>query len=348
MHSQHLLPFTTIASKPMAETANVPCPDALIRESIKYLASRAALESIEVDAYWPKWSGPWWQMMLLHEMGLTSAIPEPVIAAVVKALDTRFLKFFPFHESEVPEGRDPLNSVACHCQLGTVHQLLFAYGIDVDEKLPWLRPWYMRYQMQDGGLNCDEAAYTRPVCKSSVVSTLPPLEAVLNCTPGELTAEERSFLSRGADYLIEKKLFRAASTGKPIDADWLKLSFPRFYHYDVLRGLHFLLKCSRRLGKPLPFDAVHECLVYIDDQFPDGRIRVQRAAWADAMSRWFEPSSGTWERKPAQSNALLDAVSAIGVESPYLTNIWNEVKADLAAILEEGLIRQVSMVELAT
>jgi hypothetical protein len=339
MHSQHLPAFTAIISKPKAGTASLSTHDALIAESLEYLASNAALESIEIDAYWPKWSGPWWQMMLLHEMGLTSSIPEPAITAVVEALDTRFLKFFPFHESEVPEGRDPLNSVACHCQLGTVHQLLFTYGVDVDKKLPWLRPWYLRYQMQDGGLNCDEAAYTRPVCKSSVVSTLPPLEAVLICTPREFTTEERSFLSRGADYLIEKKLFRAASSGKPIDADWLKLCFPRFYHYDVLRGLSFLLKCSLMLGKALPIDAISECLVHIDDEFSHGKIHVQRAAWAGAMSRWFDASSGSWERKPAQSNSLLDAVSATGVESPYLTKIWNETKADLSAVIQEGLLQ---------
>ena len=38
-------------------------------------------------------------------------------------------------------------------------QVLAASGIDVERALPWIKPWFVRYQMADGGLNCDEAAY---------------------------------------------------------------------------------------------------------------------------------------------------------------------------------------------
>jgi hypothetical protein len=39
-----------------------------------------------------------------------------------------------------------------------------------------MRPWLRQYQLPDGGLNCDEAACVKSL-KSSMVSTLPPLEA---------------------------------------------------------------------------------------------------------------------------------------------------------------------------
>ena len=42
--------------------------EAAIADSIHYLGSDAALESIAADTYWPKWSSPWWHMLLLHEL----------------------------------------------------------------------------------------------------------------------------------------------------------------------------------------------------------------------------------------------------------------------------------------
>ena len=312
--------------------------DALVEQSLRYLESDEAHESVRIDAYWPKWDSPWWHMLLLHEMGLTSRIPEAIVEAITSALGKHYLKFFPFTEEEVPSGVDPLNQVACHCQLGTMHQLLTTYGIDVDSRLPWLRPWYLRYQLQDGGLNCDEAAYTRAVQKSSLVSTLPPLEAML--ASKDPAPDEVAYLDCGAKYLIEKKLWRSSSTGKPIDKDWLELCFPRFYHYDVLRGLSFLLAWARRSAKSLPLEAVAECIEHIDNQFPDGRIRIQRIAWAGANTRYFDRSTGVWSKRPAQSHSLLQAMSQVGAISHTLTQDWSDARANLLAIIDAGLIEE--------
>jgi hypothetical protein len=45
---------------------------------------------------------------------------------------------------------------------------------------------------------------------------------------------------RGETYLLERRLFRRKSTGEVIDPDWLRFSFPTWWHYDVLRGLDYL------------------------------------------------------------------------------------------------------------
>ena len=80
----------------------------------------------------------------------------------------------------LPEGVDPHRGYPCHCQLGNVYQVLAAYGLDVDKKLPWIRPWFLRYQMADGGLNCDNDAYlATSECPSSMVGTIAAFEAVL-------------------------------------------------------------------------------------------------------------------------------------------------------------------------
>lgn len=311
----------------------------LIEKSVSYLVSDEAMDSVACDAYWPKWNSPWWHMLLLHEMGLTQEIPKVMVERVLNALSTDYLKFFPLRESEIPAACDPYRHIACHCQLGTMHQLLTTYGVDVDDQLPWLRPWYMRCQMDDGGLNCDEAAYTNAQPKSSVVSTLPPLEAILHCgEKREFTADETKFLDRGAAYLISKKLFRTASTGKVIDENWLKLCFPRFYHYDVLRGLSFLLQWSLRLKRPLSMEAIGETVERIEKQFPDGRIYLQRSSWQGASSRLFDQSTGTWVKGTCGAYPLLEAVSEVGSESIHMTQLWSKVRANLALASEQGLI----------
>lgn len=306
----------------------------LVRESVDYLASDEAIRSIDIDAYWPKWNGPWWHMMVLHEMRLTEQIPNRVVEKIIDSLNSFYLPFFPFTEEEVPSGKDPLAHIACHCQLGTMDQLLTTYGINVEQRIPWIRQWYMRYQLPDGGLNCDEAAYSKPSPKSSIVSTLPPLEAVLNGTKREFTQAEIEFLDRGAEYLISKRLFRT-SQGTTIDQTWLDLCFPRFYHYDVLRGLSFLLNWAVRLGRSIPLSAIEESVLHIERNFPDGIVRVKRNCWAGATTRTYDSTMGTWQRLPASSYPLLHALSELDTESRYLTLEWYQAKMSLAKLDEE-------------
>lgn len=329
--------LAAVASKPQSE-CKPASHERLLNQSLMYLSSDDAIESIQTDAYWPKWNGPWWQMMLLHEMGLTQRIPSETVERIIEALGTRLLQFFPFAEEEVPEGVDPIRGVGCHCQLGTIYQLLTKYGINVDKRLPWIRPWFLRYQLGDGGLNCDEAAYTKSSPKSSIVSTVPSLEAILECTSRAFTPEEITFLDKGASYLIKKRLFRTTTTNSIIDEDWLQLCFPRFYMYDMLRGLSFLLRWASTLNRKLPMNSIEECVLNIDEKFPDGRILVERACWTGANSRRFNKETGDWNKGLAQSFPLLEAVSEVGIESPQLTSIWEECKARLRALIQAGQV----------
>ncbi len=218
-----------------------------LEESLRYLRSDQAVKDIETDAYWPKWNSPWWHMLLLHEMGETKSIPEPVIKAHVTALDKIPLKIFPIQPEDMPAGIDPYRGSPCHCQLGNVYQVLDAWGVDVDKELPWIRPWFLRYQMNDGGMNCDNEAYlVKAEVPSSMVGTNAAFEAILLHTPRPWTAEEKAFLDKGARFLMERKLMHGSLTKHNADEresekKWLNLCFPRFYLYDVLRGLNALL-----------------------------------------------------------------------------------------------------------
>lgn len=103
-------------------------------------------------------------------------------------------------------------------------------------------------QLADGGWNC-EAPHTST--RSSFNTTICVLEALLEyeqangSDPAVTTAR-----LRGQAYLLERRLFRRRSTGARIEhdrkgrADWTRLAFPVWWHYDVLRGLDYLRKAG--------------------------------------------------------------------------------------------------------
>jgi hypothetical protein len=210
--------------------------------------------------------------------------------------------------------------------------------VDVDRELPWIRPWFLRYQMADGGLNCDTDAYlVQDECPSSMVGTIAPLEAVLLYTPRPWTPEETEFLRRAAGFLIERRLHRGSPTRhnreeRDAARSWAKLCFPRFYFYDVLRGLRALLLWAAKTGARLPASAVTPIATYLERAFPEGMLRIGRCAYEGKPSRQ-RLESGAWVRgQPASYFPLLAAVSAVGASSPYLTRQWQECRDLLARV----------------
>lgn len=292
--------------------------------------------SLARDPYWPKWDSPWWWITLLVEMGEARRIPRPAMTAFALAVRHHYLPHFPVHAHELPPGRDGHRHIACHCALGTAHRNLAAWGAPVDLLLPGARAWYVRYQLEDGGLNCDEGAYTRPVRRSSVVSTVPVLEALL-AAPGPLTPAEEAALDAGAAYLLKRRLFRSVSRGGGvIDPAWLQPAFPRFYEYDVLRGARLVVRWALRRGKALPADAIAEALDALARWAAAG-CRPRRAYRAEGTL--LPQADGTWAlTRPALTFPLLEAVSDPAHPNPWLQREWNQLRADLAELRARGLL----------
>jgi hypothetical protein len=316
---------------------------AALDETLRYLASGEALDQVWQDPYWPKWASPWWRMALLWELGLAGQIPRAVVDVMVDALGRHYLPFFPVADGELPAGADPYRHVICHCAAGTIFQVLHAYGVDVDAKLPWMRGWFRRYQMADGGLNCDDRAYAKPDGKSSVVSTLPPLEAVLRCTRRPFANEDARFLDRGAAYLLAHRLVRRAGGDRGvIDPAWLQPCFPRFYHYDVLRGLSFVVEWADVRDKPLPHAAVSEALALLGRQHAGaGGVQIQRRAVSTAGRTLAPTAEGEWEFVDrSDSFPLLDLVSEVGQVSLQLSDELERARQRLGSLRRRGLITE--------
>jgi hypothetical protein len=317
--------LTELLETPPRNHHEVEVSSGAVQATLDYLGSPGALASVARDPYWPKWDSPWWHMALLHEIGLSPLIPAVLAQAMAAALQGHYLPTFPRVESEIPAGIDPYRQILCHCALGSMVQVLAGRGRTIDEALPGARAWFLRYQLPDGGLNCDEAAYTRPSPHSSMVSTLPPLEAMLGSTERPFTPEETAFLDAGANYLLQRRLCRSLSKGALIDESWLTPTFPRFYEYDVLRGLRFLVGWARRLSRPLPWSAIEEVVRHLHEGFT--RDTIEPRAWA--RQQLTLPAVGRAPLTPASLFPLLEEALRPEVARTYLQREWHAVLLDL-------------------
>jgi hypothetical protein len=331
MHPRPLIDLEKLASVPSPTPLRSAAVERGIADSVAYLGSDAAQRSLELDPYWPKWHSPWWHMLLLYELGEARQIPERISAAMVARMN-RLLHIFPIHPSDAP-GVDLQRDSACHCALGTMYPVLAACGIDVESALPWVRPWFVRYQMADGGLNCDSTAYLQTSeCPSSMVGTVAPLEAML--LGGVGAGEQGTFAARAAGFLINRALTHGSQTVHNAEergaaVAWRALTFPRFYFYDVLRGLAVLIRWAEVTGQRLPAAAVGTVVNALVERWPDGVVRVERQALAGSTTILPTHDRSPSPRAPTSTFPLLDATSRLGEPSEALTRQWSEARAGL-------------------
>lgn len=277
-----------------------------IEASIRFLETTSQFEREHDEDSRNKWDGAWWHMAALYEMGLVRRIPESAILKAKLLLQTRIWPTFMITEADGPvHGEDLDKWDCCHCELAVFYQILRAYGCDLDSEMPWIREWLLKHQLPDGGLNCDPDAYVHSR-KSSIVSTLPPLEAILRYTDRPFTEREKEFLDGGARYLIEHELVCSKSSGEIINGEWLKPCFPRFFEYDILRGLSFLTEWSQKRNKPLPEGFTEKALKRLKPCLDGEKVRIGRQVW-DPHGEWG-----------GETFMLLKALAGVGEVSEFL------------------------------
>ncbi len=152
------------------------------------------------------------------------------------------------------------------CINGQVAAAASYFGQDVERIISLL----LAEQLEDGGWNCEAE---RGSTRSSLNTTICVLEALLEYerAGGSRTGVQEARL-RGQEYLLERRLLRRQSTGEVINPDWLRFSFPTWWHYDVLRGLEYL----RRAGV-MPDERVAEAVELVASKRDgDGRWLLEK------------------------------------------------------------------------
>lgn len=140
-------------------------------------------------------------------------------------------------------------------------------------------------------------------------------------TPRAFSAEEIEFLDRGARFLLERQLCLGSPTRHNAEEreqakSWMELCFPRFYLYDVLRGLYALLSWAERRETTLE----RARLATVLDRLEAG-VAIGRQSYLGVGTRL--PEGG---RTQESVFPLLRTVSGQG-PSPYLEEQWQKCQA---------------------
>jgi len=111
---------------------------------------------------------------------------------------------------------------------------LTALGL-VDGRCDQLAELLLHWQWPDGGWNCDRdpAAGT-----SSFFETLLPMRGLW----AHGTAPAKRAAREAAEVFLERQLAYRASTGALIRAEFTKLHYPLYWHYDILGGLKGMME----------------------------------------------------------------------------------------------------------
>ncbi len=177
--------------------------------------------------YSPKWISTTYTLLLLREMGL-----PPNCASARRGAQVIL-------DSSVKSDKDSLRSLDT-CIAGMWLALGAYFGSD-DPKLETLVEHLLEEQMPDGGWNCRRHR-VRSTHHSSFHTTFNVLDGVRDAidrgigpTPLLQKAEERAL-----ELLLQHQMFRSDKTGNVINSKFKQFAFPPRWHYDVLRGLHYI------------------------------------------------------------------------------------------------------------
>jgi len=180
------------------------------------------------------------------------------------------------------------------CLTGNVCAAMLRIGYGRDPRVMKALNWLVKIQNDDGGWLCP---YWKAHIKDKhgcFYGTICPLEAFSEVPQKERSPEMERAAERGAEFLLMHRLYKADHHDyKVINPQWLKLSFPWFYGYNILRGLSVLTK-----------------LGYVDDDRMTDAVKVLIQK---------RRQDGTWLLENAPTGRMQANIETVGKPSKWIT-----------------------------
>jgi hypothetical protein len=261
-----------------------------------------------------KWQGAHWVMATLADLGYPPGDRTllPMRDQLLDAwLAPQFMEEFECATSakaysvrKVPVMRG--RHRRCASQQGNALYATVTLGL-ADKRSEQLVERLLHWQWPDGGWNCDK----RPRAdSSSFMETLTPMRGLAAFARLSGDATVKAAVKRAATVFLDRQLFKRRSNGAIIHDEFVKLHYPLYWHYDILRGLKVLgevgLIRDRRCAAALELLATK--------RLPDGGF--------PAEARYYKAS-----RTVALGNDMVDW----GGTSKRVSNPW--VTADALSVL---------------
>lgn len=253
----------------------------------EFLAHRNPDGSWGQRFYQPKWTSTHYTLLDLKTLCI--APDHPLIRDSIRSVLATL------------KGRDggvlcaPGNTASDVCLNGMVLNYASYFGMPEDE-LRSIVDFLMTEHMPDGGFNCQ--SNRSGARHSSLHSTLSVLEGIQEYRDTgyryRLDGLQRA-ARQARDFVLRHRFYKSDRTGEVIRKDFLQLSFPPRWYYNILRALdHF-----RAAGAPWDDRMGDAFGVLAQKRKPDGRWPLQAARAGRVHFKMEQP------RKPSRWNTLL-------------------------------------------
>ena len=263
------------------------------------------------NPYHPKYKSSYWQIMTLGQLGMDKTdekvrnaceyifqfqLDEGGFSSYTSELALKEFRLLREKGKKFPSPNEWVSSMVFEhqysCLTGNMAAALIRIGYANDPRVTKALEWLVKIQNKDGGWLCP---YWKAHVKDThgcFYGTICPLEAFSELKKENLTKEMNDTIEKGAEFLLMHRLFKADHHGyKVINQSWLKLSFPWFYGYNMLRGLDVLTKLGYIKDERLK-DAVENLLqkrqsngTWILESTPIGRMQTNIEA-KGKPSKW--------------------------------------------------------------
>lgn len=191
--------------------------------------------------YQPKWTSSHYTLLDLRNLCV-----EPNNPLIQKSLDLILDNEKGRDGGVGPIGTIPVSDV---CINGMFLNYASYFKVK-EEKLKSIVDFILSQHMPDGGFNC--RSNRSGAVHSSLHSTLSVLEGIteyeLNGYKYRLT-ELRNTKKSSIEFILMHRLFLSDRTGKIINKDFLKLSYPCRWRYDILRALDYFQHSKTKWDK---------------------------------------------------------------------------------------------------
>lgn len=269
------------------------------------------------NPYHPKYKSTYWQVITLAQLGMdrTDKRVQKACEFVLNLqhieggfssyTEKRALEEYEWMRTKTalkaklqPEPKSWAKSLVTEhqysCLTGNVCAAMLRIGYGKDPRIKKALNWLVKVQNSDGGWLCPYwKAHIRDT-HGCFYGTICPLEAFSEVPDNERPSEMKKAIEKGAEFLLMHRLYKADHHRfRMINRQWLKLGFPWFYGYHILRGLSVLT----RLG-------------YIDDE----RL-------SDAVSMLIQKrgKDGTWILESAPAGRMQTNIETVGKPSKWIT-----------------------------
>jgi hypothetical protein len=181
--------------------------------------------------WYRKWTGPHWRLVSAVELGVPAGDK-----AALKAAN------YVLRELSKSLREDPAVKVGglwrVHAsESGNTVGYCSRLGIADDPRVEKLAHSLVEWQWPDGGWNCVRAEDARHSTFYHTLHTLWGLNEYYRATGDE---DVRKAVEKAAELLLEHHLFKSTKSGETIHPEWVKLHYPLYWHYDILRALRIL------------------------------------------------------------------------------------------------------------